>query len=64
MACKSQATLEKFKAVFLTRFEGSDEGSLSTYLGAELICDCVNRTIKQSVYEHKILQTYGVWDKP
>lgn len=66
MACKSLATLEKFKASFLTRFEGTDEGEVSTYLGAELIRDRVNRTItfKQSVYAQKILQTYGAWDKP
>eukprot|EP00961_Rhodomonas_salina_P111299 1497391-Rhodomonas_salina.1 len=66
MACESLAMLEKFKAVFLTRFEGTDEGEVSTYLGAELIRDCVNRmiTFKQSVYVQKILQTYGAWDKP
>eukprot|EP00961_Rhodomonas_salina_P070321 944228-Rhodomonas_salina.1 len=60
MACKSSATLEKFKTAFLTQFEGTDEGPMSTYLGAELIRDCVNRTItfKQSVYAQKILQTY------
>eukprot|EP00961_Rhodomonas_salina_P038514 517548-Rhodomonas_salina.2 len=66
MACKSLATLEKFKAEFLTRFEGTDEGKVSTYLGAELIRDRINRTItfKQSVNVQKILQTYGAWDKP
>eukprot|EP00961_Rhodomonas_salina_P089817 1208184-Rhodomonas_salina.1 len=59
MACKSSATLEKFKTAFLTLFEGTDEGPVSTYLGAELFRDRVNRTItfKQSVYAQKILQT-------
>eukprot|EP00961_Rhodomonas_salina_P303219 3941141-Rhodomonas_salina.2 len=37
MACKSSATLEKFKTMFLTRFEGTNEGPVSTYLGTELI---------------------------
>eukprot|EP00961_Rhodomonas_salina_P266262 3599479-Rhodomonas_salina.3 len=60
MACKSLATLEKFKAGFLTHFEGTDEGEVSTYLGTKLVQDSVNRTItsKQSVYAQKILQTY------
>eukprot|EP00961_Rhodomonas_salina_P188497 2543970-Rhodomonas_salina.1 len=39
MACKSIATLEKFKTAFLTRFEGTNEGNVTTNLGVELICD-------------------------
>mmetsp|Transcript_27856 Transcript_27856/g.65712 ORF Transcript_27856/g.65712 Transcript_27856/m.65712 type:complete len:302 (-) Transcript_27856:850-1755(-) len=64
MACKSLETLEKFKQTFLTRFEGTDEGGVSTYLGAELICYRVNHTItfKQSVYARKSLQIYCAWD--
>eukprot|EP00961_Rhodomonas_salina_P129394 1742810-Rhodomonas_salina.1 len=66
MVCDSLATLEKFKSAFLTCFEGTDEGDVTTYLGGELISDSVNRTItyRQSVYAHKILQIYGAWDKP
>lgn len=64
MACESLETLEQFKASFLTRFEGTNEGAVSTYLGAELIRDRANRTItfKQLVYARKILQIYGAWD--
>eukprot|EP00961_Rhodomonas_salina_P266099 3596715-Rhodomonas_salina.1 len=66
MACKSIDTLEHFKTAFLTRFEGTDEGDLTTYLGGELIRDRQNSTItyRQSVYARKILQIYGAWDKP
>eukprot|EP00961_Rhodomonas_salina_P198381 2676418-Rhodomonas_salina.1 len=66
MACASLDTLEKFKSAFLTHFEGTNEGDVTTYLGGELIPDSANRTItyRQSVYERKILQIYGSWDKP
>eukprot|EP00961_Rhodomonas_salina_P049307 662240-Rhodomonas_salina.1 len=59
-------TLECFKTAFLTRFEGTDEGDVTTYLGGELIRDRQNRTItySQSVYARKILQIYCAWDKP
>eukprot|EP00961_Rhodomonas_salina_P235857 3187745-Rhodomonas_salina.1 len=66
MACKSIDTLECFKTPFWTRFEGTDEGDVTTYLGGELIRDRPNRTItyRQSVYARKILQIYDAWDKP
>eukprot|EP00961_Rhodomonas_salina_P270118 3649349-Rhodomonas_salina.1 len=66
MACESLSTLEKFKTAFLTRFEGTNEGEVTTYLGGELIRDHVQRTItfQQSVYACKILQIYGAWDRP
>eukprot|EP00961_Rhodomonas_salina_P290028 3919103-Rhodomonas_salina.2 len=65
MVCKSLVTLQKFKAAFLTWFKGTDEGYVSTYLGAELIRYRPNTTItfKQSVYARKILQIYCAWDK-
>eukprot|EP00961_Rhodomonas_salina_P133352 1794003-Rhodomonas_salina.2 len=64
MACKSLPTLEKFKTAFLTHFEGTNEGEVTTYLGGELIRDSAQRTItfRQSVYASKILQIYGAWD--
>eukprot|EP00961_Rhodomonas_salina_P188027 2537446-Rhodomonas_salina.1 len=66
MACESLDTLQVFKREFLTRFEGTDEGEVTTYLGCELISDRVQRTIlfRQAVYAKKILQLYGAWDKP
>eukprot|EP00961_Rhodomonas_salina_P086464 1162294-Rhodomonas_salina.1 len=66
MACESIETLQNFKREFLTRFEGTDEGEVHTYLGCELIRDCRNRTIvlRQAVYARKILQLYGAWDGP
>eukprot|EP00961_Rhodomonas_salina_P014104 188869-Rhodomonas_salina.2 len=39
MECKSLEVLERFKASFLQRFEGTDEGDVTTYLGGELIRD-------------------------
>eukprot|EP00961_Rhodomonas_salina_P044210 593875-Rhodomonas_salina.2 len=65
MACESQDMLTAFKKEFLTRFEGTDEGEVTTYLGCELIRDRTARTIifRQAVYAKKILQLYGAWDK-
>eukprot|EP00961_Rhodomonas_salina_P128644 1733322-Rhodomonas_salina.1 len=45
MACESLGTLQAFKQQFLTRFEGTDEGEVTTYLGCELIRDRAKRTI-------------------
>eukprot|EP00961_Rhodomonas_salina_P145705 1961375-Rhodomonas_salina.2 len=65
MACKSNETKAAFKKAFLTRFEGTDEGEVTTYLGCELIRNRVARTIvfRQAVYAKKILQLCGAWDK-
>eukprot|EP00961_Rhodomonas_salina_P165605 2231444-Rhodomonas_salina.1 len=61
MACESMETLQAFKDEFLTRFEGTNEGEMHTYLGCELIRDRTNRTInfRQAVYAQKVLQLYG-----
>eukprot|EP00961_Rhodomonas_salina_P192912 2603143-Rhodomonas_salina.1 len=66
MACESLNTLQAFKSEFLTRFEGTNEGEVTTYLGCELIRDRLNRSItfRQVVYARKILQLYRAWDKP
>eukprot|EP00961_Rhodomonas_salina_P276829 3740727-Rhodomonas_salina.2 len=65
MACESTETMAAFKKAFLTRFEGTDKGEVTTYLGCELIRDRVAHTIvfRQAVYAKKILQLYGAWDK-
>jgi hypothetical protein len=64
MATESLVTMQKFKEAFLTRFEGTDEGEVTTYLGCELVRDRATRTIifRQSVYAQKVLQIYGCWD--
>eukprot|EP00961_Rhodomonas_salina_P053571 718673-Rhodomonas_salina.1 len=60
MACESLTTLQAFKTEFLTRFEGTDEGEVTTYLGCELIRNQSDRTIlfRQAAYARKILQLY------
>eukprot|EP00961_Rhodomonas_salina_P092746 1248272-Rhodomonas_salina.3 len=65
MACESKETMAAFKKAFLTLFEGTDEGEVTTYLGCELIRDRVARTIifRQAVYAKKILQLCKAWDK-
>eukprot|EP00961_Rhodomonas_salina_P179363 2420085-Rhodomonas_salina.1 len=65
MACKSQTTLQAFKTEFLTDFEGTYEGEVTTYLGCKLIWNRADRTIlfRQAAYTCKILQLYGAWDK-
>eukprot|EP00961_Rhodomonas_salina_P128293 1728891-Rhodomonas_salina.1 len=66
MACESPTTLQAFKTEFLTCFEGTDEGEVTTYLGCELIRNQADRTILfwQAAYACKILQLYCAWDKP
>ena len=66
MACKSLPTLNQFKQDFLTRFDGTDEGPVTSHLGCEIIRDRANRAIlyRQLIYTKKILQLYGAWDKP
>ena len=46
--CKDIATLEAFKRQFLTRFEGTDEGEVTEYLGCEIERDRVAGTLKIS----------------
>eukprot|EP00961_Rhodomonas_salina_P062449 838122-Rhodomonas_salina.1 len=65
MACESLDRLTAFKSEFLTRFEGTDEGEVTTYLGCQLIRNRADSTIlfRQAVYAKKILQLYGAWDQ-
>eukprot|EP00961_Rhodomonas_salina_P135729 1826359-Rhodomonas_salina.1 len=65
MACESLDTLTAFKSEFLTRFEGTDEGEVTTYLGCELIRNRADHTIlfRQAVCAKNILQLYGAWDQ-
>eukprot|EP00961_Rhodomonas_salina_P283095 3825765-Rhodomonas_salina.1 len=51
MACESLTTLQAFnlKNEFLTRFEGTDEGEVTTYLGCKLIQNQADRMIVEPV---------------
>jgi hypothetical protein len=64
MACESLNTLSKFKVAFLTRFDGTDEGPVTSHTGCEIVRDRANQsiTMRQSVYAKKVLQLYGHWD--
>eukprot|EP00961_Rhodomonas_salina_P088877 1195824-Rhodomonas_salina.1 len=64
MACESLATLEKFKKTFLTRFDGTDDKDVTTYLGCEVVRDRTNRTLhlRQSAYAERVLKLYGMWE--
>eukprot|EP00961_Rhodomonas_salina_P010661 143378-Rhodomonas_salina.1 len=56
-------TLNKFKAAFLTRFDGTDDCALTEYLGCEVLTDSQgNLTLGQSAYAERILRTYDAWD--
>eukprot|EP00961_Rhodomonas_salina_P115994 1561016-Rhodomonas_salina.1 len=49
VSCADIATLNKFKAAFLSRFDGTDDGQLREYLGCEVIIDAQgNLTLRQS----------------
>eukprot|EP00961_Rhodomonas_salina_P271164 3663968-Rhodomonas_salina.1 len=56
--------MQKIKDAFLSRFEGTDEGEVHTYLGCELVRYRQTRTItfRQAVHAKKVLQIYGTWD--
>lgn len=62
--CKDIATLQQFKQEFLTRFEGTDEGEVTEYLGCEIERDRVAGTLKisQKTYIRRILETHGMMD--
>eukprot|EP00961_Rhodomonas_salina_P171648 2314594-Rhodomonas_salina.1 len=48
----------------LTRFEGTDEGEVTEYLGCNVVCDRVAKTLhlRQSAYIQKILAHHGMTD--
>eukprot|EP00961_Rhodomonas_salina_P076122 1021783-Rhodomonas_salina.2 len=55
----------KFKAMLLARFDGTDEGEVETYLGCEIVWDHEAKTIqiRQSAYIQKILAAiHGMQD--
>eukprot|EP00961_Rhodomonas_salina_P283272 3828363-Rhodomonas_salina.1 len=53
--CEDLGTLEKFKALMLVRFEGTDEGKVTEYLGCKVIRDRPERTLHlcQTAYIQK-----------
>ena len=64
ICCTSLKELEKFKRAFLKRFEGTDEGEVTQYLGCEITRDFKNKTgtLNQKAYVKKMLQKYDMWD--
>eukprot|EP00961_Rhodomonas_salina_P112879 1518615-Rhodomonas_salina.1 len=62
--CEDLDTLQRFKDSFLTRFEGTDEGEVTEYLGCDIVRDRVRGTltIKQSAYIQRVLQHHGMQD--
>ena len=63
VSCKDVGTLTRFKEAFLKRFDGTDDGPLTEYLGCEVIRAANgNITLRQSAYAERILRTYQAWD--
>ena len=64
IACESLKVLQAFKRDFLSRFDGTDEGEVSQYLGCQLSRDWKARTgfLNQKVYAEKMLQKYDMWN--
>eukprot|EP00961_Rhodomonas_salina_P076425 1026382-Rhodomonas_salina.1 len=55
-------TLSKFKARFLERFEGTDEGEVTEYLGCDIVRDREQGTltIRQTAYIRKCIAVHGM----
>mmetsp|Transcript_61401 Transcript_61401/g.126785 ORF Transcript_61401/g.126785 Transcript_61401/m.126785 type:complete len:97 (-) Transcript_61401:159-449(-) len=62
--CEDIETLQQFKRELLTRFEGTDEGEVTEYLGCEVVLDCTAGTLllKQGSYISPILATHCMLD--
>eukprot|EP00961_Rhodomonas_salina_P006608 89707-Rhodomonas_salina.1 len=62
--CEDLDTLSKLKALMLTRFEGTDEGDVTEYLGCEVVRDREQRTLhlRQSAYIKKVLAFHAMTD--
>eukprot|EP00961_Rhodomonas_salina_P092218 1240981-Rhodomonas_salina.1 len=60
--CEDLDTLQRFKNSFLTRFEGTDEGEVTEYLGCDIVRDRARGTltIKQTAYIQRILAHHGM----
>ena len=64
ICCPSLSVLQQFKRDLLDRFQGTDEGEVTQYLGCQLIRDRPNRTSRfvQTAYTERLLRTFGAWD--
>jgi len=65
MACSSLSVMRKFKSALLQRFTGTNEGTVTYYLGCQLIRDRPNRTshLVQTAYTERLLPTFDMWDE-
>ena len=64
MSCTHRPTLDKFQNALLSRFDGTSEDAIRTYLGCEIELNLCDDT---TVFSHKhyaedILLTFGFWD--
>ena len=64
MCCPSLSVLQQFKTDLLNRFQGTDEGEVTQYLGCQLIRDRPNHTSRfvQTAYTERLLRTFCAWD--
>eukprot|EP00961_Rhodomonas_salina_P164305 2213300-Rhodomonas_salina.1 len=62
--CESLTTMEAFKTCMLARFDGTDEGDVTEYLGCKVVRDRAAKTLhlRQSAYIQKVLAHHGFTD--
>mmetsp|Transcript_20028 Transcript_20028/g.40794 ORF Transcript_20028/g.40794 Transcript_20028/m.40794 type:complete len:140 (+) Transcript_20028:342-761(+) len=62
--CENTDTLQNFKTHFLTRFEGTDEGEVTEYLGCDIVSNRAARTLtlRQASYIRWILAAHSMTD--
>eukprot|EP00961_Rhodomonas_salina_P006695 90923-Rhodomonas_salina.1 len=63
IACADKDVLELFKHDLCKRFDCTNEGEVSQYLGCEVIFDREGGkvTLRQKVYAERVLRAYGMW---
>jgi hypothetical protein len=63
ISCAHRPTLDVFLNTLLTRFDGTTDGAIQTYLNCEIERDMSTgtTTLSQKHYTEDILRTYGFW---
>ena len=63
ISCAHRPTLDIFRDVLLTRFDGTTDGVIQTYLGCEIDRDMSGgtTTLSKKQYAEDILRTYRFW---
>eukprot|EP00961_Rhodomonas_salina_P045180 606908-Rhodomonas_salina.1 len=62
VSCEDLDTLSAFKRSFLSRFDGTNDGPLSEYLGCEGVVQDGKITLRQAAYAERVLRTCDAWD--